>query len=68
MAVDRGLRLHHRTHRSPIGMEGDSPTAARAVGALLTWVVLAGLAIAALYAAYSANRAVPAPPALAAQV
>ena len=52
----------------PIGMDGDSPSPARAVGALLTWVVMAGLAVAALYAAYSATRAVPAPPALAAQV
>ena len=52
----------------PLGMDADHPTPWRAAGALLTWVVTVGLAMAALYAAYSATRAVPAPPALAAQV
>lgn len=50
------------------GMDADHPTIWRAGGALLTWVLTAGLALTALYVAYSATREVPAPPALAAQV
>ncbi|HWV11900.1 MAG TPA: MAPEG family protein [Sphingobium sp.] len=52
----------------PFGMDADKPTLWRAAGILLTWAVSASLALTALYAAYSATRAVPAPPALAAQV
>ena len=51
-----------------LGMEADHPTIWRAGGALLTWIISFALAIAALYAAYSATRAVPAPPAFAAQI
>jgi hypothetical protein len=36
--------------------------------ALITWLVMVGLAIAALTIAYSATREMPVPPALAAQV
>ena len=50
------------------GMDIERPNAARAGGIMLTWAVLLVLAITALYAAYSGTRAVPAPPALAAQV
>ncbi|HEX7877545.1 MAG TPA: MAPEG family protein [Sphingobium sp.] len=50
------------------GMDFDRPTVWRASGALLTWALTIGLAITALYVAYSATRPVPAPPALAAQV
>ncbi|MFZ2995456.1 MAPEG family protein [Sphingobium sp.] len=50
------------------GMDADQPTAWRAGGALLTWAVMAGLSIAALTIAYTATRAMPVPPALAAQV
>ncbi|HKY80228.1 MAG TPA: MAPEG family protein [Sphingobium sp.] len=49
------------------GMDADHPTIWRAGGALLTWTLTAGLAITALYVAYSATREVPAPPALAAR-
>lgn len=48
-----------------IGMDADQPTVWRAGGALLTWIVMIGLAIAALYVAYSATRAMPAPPVMA---
>ncbi|MEJ7925935.1 MAPEG family protein [Sphingobium sp. AN641] len=51
-----------------LGMDMDRPNAARAAGITATWVVLLVLAIAALYAAYSGTRDVPAPAALAAQV
>lgn len=47
------------------GMDADKPTVWRAGGALLTWIVMLGLAVAALYVAYGATRAVPAPPAMA---
>lgn len=50
------------------GMDMDRPNAWRASGALITWVMTAGLAIAALYAAYNATREVPAPPVLAARI
>ena len=50
-----------------IGMDADRPTAWRAGGAMLTWAVTAALALAALYVAYHATRAVPAPPAMAAR-
>ena len=45
------------------GMDADEPTAWRAGGALVTWVAMA---IAALTIAYTATRAIPAPPALSA--
>lgn len=48
------------------GMEADKPAPLRAIGAMLTWIIMTGLAVAALYAAYQGTRAVPAPPALAA--
>jgi len=47
------------------GMDSDRPTAWRAGGALLTWLVMVGLAVAALFVAYSATQAIPAPPAMA---
>lgn len=47
------------------GMDAEKPTLWRAGGALLTWLVMAGMAIAALYLAYGATREVPAPPAMA---
>jgi uncharacterized membrane protein YecN with MAPEG domain len=47
------------------GMDAEKPTVWRAGGALLTWVVMVGLALAALYIAYGATREVPAPPAMA---
>ena len=50
-----------------IGMDADHPTIWRAGGALLTWAVTAALAVTALYAAYQATRAIPAPPAMAAR-
>lgn len=50
-----------------IGMDADRPNAWRAGGAMLTWMVTAALAVAALYVAYHATRAVPAPPAMAAR-
>jgi uncharacterized membrane protein YecN with MAPEG domain len=46
-------------------MDAEKPTVWRAGGALLTWVVMVGLALAALYIAYGATREVPAPPAMA---
>ncbi|HAF42072.1 MAG TPA: GST-like protein [Sphingobium sp.] len=49
------------------GMDADKPTATRAGGALLSWIIMVVLAIAALMLAYSATREVPAPPALAAR-
>ena len=51
----------------PLGMDADHPSRWRAAGAALTWLIAAGLAVVALYAAYSSTREVPAPPALAAQ-
>ena len=48
------------------GMDADEPTAWRAGGALVTWVVMVAMAIAALTIAYTATRAIPAPPALSA--
>ena len=51
-----------------LGMDLNRPNALRAGGALITWGVTAGLALAALYVAYSATRETPAPPALAARV
>ena len=50
------------------GMDADKPTVWRAVGALVTWLVMVGLAITALTIAYTATRERPVPPALAAQV
>ena len=47
------------------GMDADAPTPWRAGGALLTWAITAGLAVAALAIAYGATRALPAPPAMA---
>lgn len=47
------------------GMDADGPTAWRAGGALLTWAIMAGLAVAALLIAYDATREVPAPPSMA---
>lgn len=40
----------------------------RGVGAMLTWAIMIALAVTALVLAYTATRAVPAPPAYAAQV
>ncbi|MDI1295735.1 MAG: MAPEG family protein [bacterium] len=50
------------------GMDADYPHKARMIGILLTFAVLLILSGMALYAAYSATRAIPAPPALAARV
>ena len=50
------------------GMDADAPTVWRAGGALLTWVVMVGMAIAALAIAYGATREMPVPPALSAQL
>ena len=50
-----------------IGMDADHPTVWRAGGALLTWAVMAAMAVTALYVAYHATRSVPAPPAMAAR-
>lgn len=50
------------------GMDADAPTVWRAGGALLTWIVMAGMAITALTIAYGATRQMPVPPALAAQI
>ncbi|WP_242125383.1 MAPEG family protein [Sphingobium sp. Sx8-8] len=47
------------------GMDADKPTVWRASGAMLTWLVMVGLALVALYIAYGATREVPAPPAMA---
>jgi uncharacterized membrane protein YecN with MAPEG domain len=49
-----------------IGMEADRLTVWRAGGIIVTWLILLGLAVTAVYVAYSATREVPAPPALAA--
>lgn len=49
-----------------IGMDREHPNWWRGGGAMLTWTIMIGLAVAALYVAYSATRAVPAPPAYAA--
>ena len=46
-------------------MDADKPTVWRAGGALLTWAVMVGMAVTALYVAYGATRAMPAPPAMA---
>jgi len=51
-----------------LGMDAESGGTLRAVGALLTWVIMVALAGAALYAAYYGTREIPAPPALAAAV
>ncbi|MCP1468958.1 hypothetical protein J3E64_000629 [Sphingobium sp. OAS761] len=48
-----------------IGMDSDKPNPWRAGGMIVTFLVLVGLAIAALTVAYTATRAIPAPPALA---
>jgi len=48
------------------GMDADRPTPWRAGGIIVTMLVTVGLAATALYAAYSATRDVPAPPAMAA--
>lgn len=48
-----------------IGMDADAPTVWRGGGALLTWAITAGLAVAALLIAYGATREVPAPPSMA---
>ncbi|MFC3698090.1 MAPEG family protein [Sphingobium xenophagum] len=50
------------------GMDAEAPTPWRAGGALLTWLVTAGLAITALTIAYTATREMPAPPTLSAHV
>ena len=50
------------------GMDADHPTIWRAGGALVTWALMATLAFIALHAAYSATRAVPAPPDLASRI
>ncbi|MGC4250276.1 MAG: MAPEG family protein [Sphingobium sp.] len=51
-----------------LGMDAEGSSNLRAVGAVLTWVIMAALAGAALYAAYQGTRAVPAPPTMAAAV
>ncbi len=51
-----------------LGMDADAPGALRGGGIAVTWLIMLGLAIAALYAAYSGTREIPAPPALAARV
>ncbi|MEJ7932956.1 MAPEG family protein [Sphingobium sp. AN558] len=50
-----------------VGMDGagEGPHPMRAIGATATWLVMLALAFAALYVAYSATRALPAPPAMA---
>lgn len=50
------------------GMESEKPNAGRMVGILLTWVVMLGMAVTALYAAYNGTRTLAAPPSLAAHV
>lgn len=47
------------------GMDAEKPTIWRAGGALLTWVVMVGLAVVALYIAYGSMREIPAPPVMA---
>ncbi|MFC3440172.1 MAPEG family protein [Sphingobium rhizovicinum] len=49
------------------GMDADKPTALRAGGALLTWVIMIVMAGTALSIAYGATRAMPVPPAMAAR-
>lgn len=51
-----------------LGMDASGPSRPRAIGALLTWLIMAALAGAALYAAYHGTREVPAPPVMAASV
>lgn len=50
-----------------VGMDGagDGPHPLRAIGTMATWLVMLGLAFVALYTAYGATRAMPAPPAMA---
>lgn len=48
------------------GMDKDKPNVGRAGGILLTWAVMLGMAVTALYAAYTGTRELPAPPSLAA--
>ncbi|WP_336969031.1 MAPEG family protein [Sphingobium aromaticiconvertens] len=48
------------------GMDSDKPSIGRMAGILLTWAVMLGMAVTALYAAYTGTRELPAPPALAA--
>lgn len=50
------------------GMDSDKPNAGRAGGILLTFAVMLGMAVTALYAAYTGSLELPAPPALAAHV
>lgn len=47
------------------GMDAEKPTVWRGGGALLTWVVMVGMALVALTIAYGATRELPAPPAMA---
>jgi uncharacterized membrane protein YecN with MAPEG domain len=49
------------------GMDADKPTAWRAGGALLTWVIMIVMAGTALSIAYGATREMPVPPAMAAR-
>ncbi|MDX3901669.1 MAG: MAPEG family protein [Sphingobium sp.] len=49
------------------GMDSDQPGSARRLGILLTWGVMLGLALTALYAAYAGTREVPALPSLSAR-
>lgn len=48
-----------------IGMNADKPTPLRAVGQMVTFVIMLGLAVAALFLAYQSTREMPAPPAMA---
>lgn len=48
-----------------LGMDAEKPSPARAAGALLSWLIMTVLAIAALYIAYGATHAMPVPPAMA---
>jgi uncharacterized membrane protein YecN with MAPEG domain len=50
------------------GMDSDTPGTARAGGIALTWLVMLGMAVTALYAAYTGSREMIMPPALAAHV
>ncbi|SCW72746.1 hypothetical protein SAMN02927924_02385 [Sphingobium faniae] len=49
-----------------LGMDAESGGSLRATGALLTWVIMAALAGAALYAAYQGTREMPVLPVMAA--
>ncbi|MDF0542053.1 MAPEG family protein [Sphingobium sp. H39-3-25] len=49
------------------GMDSEKPHWARAGGIMVTMIVMITLAVAALYASYSATRTIPAPPSLAAR-